>query len=419
LQHKPEYLLSLLLLAGLMLAGCAQKDSSVGSNLAPGLSEALPQEMFLPPQDVRFYRTSVTTGASTLLYLGFDQGYYANTLLKFNPIGSLPDSFLVDSLKVKLVVDSVMIPGTGAMTSSAFLVNYQQPWNEIGTTWDNFNTDSLQLGSSFATLEIPPAAVDSDSVVFTLPAPDSLIRSWASAGSGGKTLQFNNGIYLAAATSQDYLLRFASAEYPTTSHRPKLQMFLQDYDTAVTHGGDPVDTVLYVNAVADAFIAHDSTALTPADSAFIWLGNGAAYRTLMRFNIDSAFTAHYGMAVQRAELILRSDTANALAFDHVNGAYGLPMADTTWLQNPADGATLPVSLPTVSPYVTTTGILSLNVTNLVNDWVIHPGTHHGLMVHSANEYFSVARLPFWGWNAPADSLKPVLRIVYVQGGGGQ
>lgn len=409
-----------MLLTGLVLAGCAQKNSPVGSNLVPGLNDVLPQEMLLPPQDTRFYRTSSVTGSSPYLYLGYNQNYYSNLLLKFNPIGSLPDSFLIDSARIKLVVDSVALAGTEPMTASVYLVNMQQPWTEVGVTWDNFNTDSLQLGSPFAELQIPTWAADSDTVIFTLPSADSLIRAWESAGTGGKTLYYNNGMYLRAATAQNYMLRFVSSEQGTITHRPRLEMFMKDYDTLATHGDTAyVDTMLYTGAIGDAFIAKDSTVLTPADSAFIYLGNGASYRSIMRFAIDDSFAVHYGMAIQRAELVLHADTGNPLNFARITGAYGLPMADSTWLQNPAQAGTLPVSLPGVSPYDSSKASLTLNVTGLVNDWVIHPGTHHGLMVHSANEYYNVARMVFWGDNAPADSLKPILRIVYVQGGVGQ
>ncbi len=392
----------------------------MGSNLAPGLNDILPNEMILPPEDVRIYRTTTTTGVSGYLYLGYNQGYYANSLLRFNPTGALPDSFLVDSLRVRLLLDSLALDGTSPMGASAFMVNQQLTWTEIGVNWDNFNTDSLSQGLSFANIQIPVAASDSDTVRFTLPEPvDSLLRAWLSAGSGGKTLYWNNGIYLQAATDQNYMLRFASAENSNINRRPKLEMFLKNYDTTVTHGGDPVDTVLYLNAASDAFIAKDSTTLTPVDSTFIWMGNGAPYRTIMRFNIDSAFTAHYGVAVQRAELILHADTTNVLAFDHISGAYGLPMADSSWLEDPATAETTPISLPLVSLYDQATGTLALNVTTLVNDWVLHPGTHFGLRVNSSNEYQNVARMPFYGPQMLADSLKPALRIVYIQGGGGQ
>ena len=345
-------------------------------NLAPGLGNILPVEVLLSPEDTRFFRTLTTTGASSVLYLGYNQGYYSNILLKFYPFAAaLPDSFTVDSLRVKLIVDSVALSPGGDMAASAFLVNRERSWYEIGVTWNTFNPDTTQMGASFAAIQIPAVAADSDSVFFSLPSPDSLLRSWVAADSGDTAIHFNNGIYLAASTNQNYMMRFTSSEYTYFTQRPRLEMFLKDYDTTVTHGGDPVDSVFYSSPIGDAFIALDSTTLSPQDSARVWLGNAAAYRTIMRFPIDATFDtiSHYNVAVQRAELIIHYDSTSTLNFDQVSGAYGIPMADTTWLQTPATAPTLAVSLPGLSPYDPATGTLAVNVTLLVNDWIQHRG----------------------------------------------
>jgi hypothetical protein len=404
-----------LVLGTLVIAGCAQKDSPVGSNLAPGLSQALPAEMILPPADTRFYRTSSTTIVSTYLYLGHrDEGYRSNLLVRFNPIASvLPDNFMVDSLRVRMVVDSVTQIPNDSIKASVFLVNREQPWwnQSGGVTWNNFNSDTLQFGPSIGQLQVPATAVSGDTVRFLLSSADSLLRAWLAADSGDTSINHNNGLYFDGALNQDYMVRFSSTDHTSFLRRPQLEMFLTYPDSL----GNTVSGVYYASANSDAFIANDTTPLS-TDIEQVWLGNGAAYRTIMRFAIDDSFAVLPNAIVQRAEVIIRYDAANSLNNGTVAGAYGLPMTDTAWLSNPDSATTGPVSLPGISAFNATTGTLAMNVTALVNDWVQHPGTHQGVMIHSANEYENVARQAFYGFTVDvADTLRPYLRIVYVRG----
>lgn len=401
------YLPLCLFAAGLILSGCAQKDSSVGSDLAPGLNEIYPQEMILDPTASNYYQGATTTGSSPYLYLGQTQGYQADALLKFNPYTALPDSYAVDSLVVKLYLDSVITEGSFPLDVSVLFVNRSQTWSEIGVTWDNL--DSLQLGDPVASFQVPVSPADSDSVSFTLPAPDSLLRAWEWAGSGEKTLHYNNGLYLQSDKTWDHMVRFASAENVTVSRRPRLQMYVAVFDTSDTTGAEPVDTMLFIYAGGDAFIAKDFGVL---DNSRLYLGNSASYRSLLLFNLQGLFPT-YGVGVHRAEVVLHADTSSSFNLGQISGAHPVGMQDTSWISSPETALTEFGISPIVSVYDEENAKLTLNLTEAAYNWIRYPDSNHGFMIMSSNEYFDISRTVFYGVSAP-DSLRPRLRIVYLE-----
>lgn len=392
-----------------LISGCAQKDSAVGSDLAPGLNDVFPQEIWLYSTATHFFSTSVTTGSSPFLYLGHTQGYNADALLKFNPYSSLPDSFQADSLVVKLFLDSLISKEAVEQAVSVYFVNRSQTWNEIGVTWNNL--DSLQLGDPISEFVVSSAAADSDSVSFQLPSPDSLLHAWVSAGSGDKTLHFNNGIYLLSDKNIDFMSRFASAENGSVLLRPKLEMYIRAFEVDTTESGGyaQIDTMLFLYAGADAWIADD---FGDPDPAYLYLGNGAAYRSFLLFDLENLLPA-YGVAVQRAEIVLHADTVNSANLGRISSAFYLAMADTSWIEDPENASTQATS-PVISNYNSTTARLTLNLNEIAYDWIRNPGTNQGVMVKSTNEFYDLSRTVFYGTEAP-DSLRPCLRLVYLVG----
>ena len=412
-------LLPPLLTLALILSGCAQKDSAVGSDLAPGLNDIYPQDTTLYPVAANFYQTQATTGSSPFLYLGHDQGYDADILLKFNPATALPDSYLVDSLVVKLYLDSIITAESASLPVSVLLLNRNYTWYEIGVTWNNLLAnpvyrylplDTAQFGDPIAAFDVSSAAADSDSITFTLPSPDSLLRAWEWVGTtGSKTLHYNNGLYLLSDKSQNFLMRFKSAENTNVARRPKLLMYLSVVDTSDTTGALPQDTVLFIYAGADDFIAQSTTTL---DSSYLYLGNAAACRSLLLFDVEDLFPT-YGVAVQRAEVVLHADTTNALNYGQIASAFFLEMQDSTWLDHPDSALTEPgLAYPVV--FNADAGTLTLNLTDAVYNWIRNPGTNQGMMIKSSAEYYDLSRTVFYGPSAP-DSLRPYLRIVYLEG----
>ncbi len=398
-------LLSLVLL---VLSGCEQKDSSVGSSLAPGLMDEYPQEVILDPVASAFYQAQATTGASPYLYAGLMNDHRADFLVKFEPYYYLPDSFAVDSLIVKLFLDSVLVADSDPLNIDVLFVNKSQVWAEIGITWDNL--DSLELGDPITSIEVPSSAVMGDSVSFSFPAPDSLLRAWASAGSGEKTLHYNNGLYFKADPPSDQMVRFSSSEYGTISVLPRLEMYLTVIDTTDTTGVVEIDTLINAYPISDAFIANDVTGIQ--DSTYLYLGNAVACRSILMYDLDGLFQS-YGVGIHSAEVILHADTTSEYNIDVINGAFTLGMVDTTWKQDPAN-APIGFGVSVVLGYYDREeATLTLNLNDMVYDWIRNPGTNQGFMIKSFDEYLNISRTVFYGINAP-DSLRPRLRIIYVE-----
>ena len=399
-------LLVCILLALLALSGCSQMDSAVGIDLVPGLNDVYPEEKIVYPVASAFYQDLLTTGSSPYLYLGHMQDYDAHVLLKFIPYAALPDSYAVDSLVVKLFLDSVITAGSDPLVIDVIPVNYSQTWAEVGVTWDNL--DSLQLGDSWVSFEVPAAPADSDSFSFSLPAPDSLLHAWESAGSGGKTLHYNNGVYLQTQPPYDHMVRFSSAEYSQLTRRPKLEMYVTVFDTSDTTGAEPVDSMIYLYAGADAFVARYTGQL---DSSCLYIGNAVVYRTILQFDLEGLFPS-YGIGVHRAEFVLHADTTHELNLGQIEAVFHQEMQDLSWQEDPAN-APIKFVTPIFGVYDEEEATLSIVLNQMVFGWINDPASNHGFMIKSASELVDINRTVFYGIDAP-DSLRPCLRLVYIE-----
>jgi hypothetical protein len=412
---KPVLLKTVYLIAALilLLTGCSQKDSTVGSDLVGGLTD--PEEIIVDPSASAFYQTQATTGASPYLFIGFVQDYETRTLLMFSPGGVLPDSYAVDSAYIKLFVDSVFTDDP--IQVEVIPVNEEQEWAEIGVTWDSL--DSLNLGDPITSFEI---TAETDSVAIPLPQPfdpvadsvfaDSLIRAWDAAGSGEKTLFYNHGLLLKAETTTDQMVRFASAENETVERRPTLEMIVTAYDTTDTTGSFPMEDTLSLYAGGDAFIVTDYVGIT--DSTRLYLGNSLAHRSFLYFDLEGLLPT-YGVGIQRAEVTLHADTSHPANIGKIDGSFHLRMEDTTWISNPEEAPIAFGDVPVLSVYDEETATLTMKLTDFVYDWVEDPSSNHGFVIKSYNEYLDLSRTVFYGIDAP-DSLKPKMKILYLIGG---
>ncbi|TKJ40615.1 hypothetical protein CEE37_06525 [candidate division LCP-89 bacterium B3_LCP] len=401
-------------LIGLIWAfsGCQQKDSAVGSDIAPGLNDVFPEEKLLYPSQTATFYELATTGDSDWLYIGRAQGYESHILLKFNPYSALPDSYAIDSFAVKLWADSIIVADpTSPMQVDVSFIDEYQSWAEIGVVWGDLDTANIPPPNT--SFELPGDQLSEDEFQFSLyeydySSQDSLIRAWEWVGSGGKSLYYNSGLYLKSDKTTEHLVRFCSAEHDSVALRPKLEMYITVFDT--TDGG--VDTTYadtsYIYAGADAFIVTDSAVLDPD---FLYLGNAVSYRTILLFDLEGLFPA-WGVGVHRAEVVLHADTTNQFQLGQITGTYNFEMSDTTWITAPE---TAPYELGTYqspSYYDEETAILTLNITDIVYNWIRYPGTNNGFMIRTSAPLEDISRTAFFGTNA-ADSLQPHLSIIYL------
>lgn len=406
-----------LIIAVFLLTGCEQKDSAVGSDLAPGLNDIFPEEVILDPVASAFYYELATTGDSDFLYVGRGQGYEAYSLIRFNPYTAVPDSYLVDSITVSLYLDSVIVPdAVDPMLIEVIPVNYVQTWAEIGVTWDDI--DAAQLPEPVASVEIPAgSSVETEYSFIPYGSDsskrDSLIRAWEEASSGTKTLHYNNGLILKSDKTTDHMVRFRSSEHDSTAQRPALEMFITVIDTTGETDSTYADTVL-LNAISDAFIVQDSAVL---DSTFLYLGNAVAYRNILRFDVDSLISydilPSYGLGVHRAQVTLHADTTSEFNFGQITGTFTFEMSDLSWQEDPL---TAPYEFGTFqSPvfYDEETATLTLNLTDMVYDWIRYPGTNQGFVIRTSAPLADIARTVFYGIDAP-DSLRPRMSIIYLE-----
>lgn len=409
--------LTVLIIAVFLLTGCEQKDSAVGSDLAPGLNDIYPQEVILNPATSAFYYELATTGDSDFLYVGRSQGYEAYSLIRFLPYTAVPDSYWVDSIVVTLYLDSVIVPDpVDPMQIDVIPVNYEQTWAEIGVTWEDI--DASQLPEPVASFEFPPgSSVDSEYNFIPYESDssrqDSLIRAWEAASSGDKTLHYNNGLILKSDKTTEHMVRFRSSEHDSTEQRPALEMFITVIDTTGETDSTYADTVL-LDAISDAFIVQDSAVL---DTSLLYLGNAVGYRSILLFDVDSLISNEilpsYGLGVHRAEVILYADTTHEFNFGQITGTFTFEMSDSSWLETPETAPYEFGSFQSPVYYDEENASLTLNLTDMVYNWIRYPGTNRGFMIRTSAPLTDISRTVFYGIDAP-DSLRPKLSIIYLE-----
>jgi hypothetical protein len=403
---------TLLISSVFLFSGCEQKDSAVGSDLAPGLNDIFPEELILYPSESAFYYELATTGDSDYLYVGRGQEYEAYSLIRFNPHTAVPDSYRIDSINISLYLDSVIVADpVDPMQIDVIPVDYQQTWSEIGVVWDDINLS--QLPEPIASFEFPAGTSVENQYNF-IPyeadssRQDSLVRAWEEASSGTKTLFSNNGLVLKSDKTAEHMIRFKSSEHDSVVQRPALELFITVIDTTGETDSTYADTVL-LYATTDAFLVQDSAVL---DSSYLYLGNAVGYRSILLFDVEGLFPT-FGVGIHRAQVILHADTTNEFNFDVIEGVFTFEMSDSSWLEDPATAPYQFGSFQSPTYFEEETATLTVTLTDEVYNWIRYPGTNRGFMIRTSAPLADISRTVFYGIDAP-EELRPRMNIIYLE-----
>jgi hypothetical protein len=119
------------------------------------------------------------------------------------------------------------------------------------------------------------------------------------------------------------------------------------------------------------------------------------------------------LGLHRAEVILLADTTNEFNFGQITGTFTFEMSDSSWLETPE---TAPYEFGTYQStvyYDEEAATLTLNLTDMVYNWIRYPGTNRGFMIRTSAPLADISRTVFYGIDAP-DSLRPTLSIIYLE-----
>ncbi len=385
------------LLASLLAMGCAQRETSTGSDAA-GLHSDVESTRVRATcaQDTTWY-PRVSNGYGLSLQLGRAGNFEAVCVLRFEPSSVLPDSFRIDSNR--LVLRGVSTSPEGAQGRICISVRrITDPWSEDSVRLDNLPGYQTYPGAGVGGVEVSPEPTDS----LQARLPDSLVTTWAK----GDTL--NWGIWLESQLTDcgDFLREFYSGE-SGLGYAPALYLYGTRYDSTDEGMWEESTLDTFATPADDAYLAWDTQ---PPIEGRTTLTQGISQRLLLYFPLESLVPA-FGASVIHAELSLWTDNLSAANFGNVSLLKHGTLATKSWLTYPDSTVTDQISV--TSSAFDADGRIVFDVTSLVSDWVQQPETNCGFFIVSSAEAQALGRRVFYNRSADDTTVVPELQIWYA------
>lgn len=410
-----------LILSGILISGCALNDGDVGNSIAdPGINGEVTDTTFSPEFYNDYYSIQSNTSGSQSMYLGAYGGFQAKFLIKFSYFPGLPDSFLLDSARIKLTANTYFGDSLAAYPDFNYSVHEltsvlpNDDWYASSVTWDSVvSWDPTPIFESMIS-----QSPDSDTISFTV--PNEIVETWLLAAegpdtSGGDTTTvINYGLIFDYSIDAQFARQFFSTQISDTTLKPQLFLYITTNDslwldsTGVDTTGSDTSLTMTIYCNNDVFITQDTASLAPD---MLYLGRGIAYRSLFRFNVEDYFPV-FGYNIHSAKFTLFVDSENPQAVGDFVSCMTYGLADTTWMNDPLNASLIGI-------YGSSSSIdgdsLVLDFTAFMEDWVPAPESNHGFAVKFSNENYAMARLPVFPADYPDSTKRPYVRIIYSTG----
>ena len=390
--------LLMFLVACLLAAGCAQRETSTGID-ATGLQSGVESTRIRVTcaQDTT-WRPRVSNGFGLSLQCGRAGNFEAVCVLRFEPSSALPDSFRVDSNRLVLRGVATLPAGTEEQASASIRL-ITDPWSE-----DSVRVDNMPNYATYA--ELTQALMSSgatDSVEAEL--PDTLVAQWIS----GDTL--NWGVWveqIRSAIPEDsgFLREFYSGE-SGIGYAPALYLYGARYDTNDQGEWEESSLDTFATPDNDAYLAWDRQ---PPIEGRIAITQGVVQRLLLYFPLENALPA-YGASIIHAEFSLWTDNLSDANFGNVSLLKHGTLGSKSWLACPDSTVTDQISV--TSSAFDADGKVVFDVTLLVSDWVQQPETNYGFFIISSAEAQALGRRVFYNRLANDTTFVPELQIWYA------
>ncbi len=315
------------------------------------------------------YGEHIALGLADNLICGKDGSYEARMIMQFELTDSLADS--LDSLKLVLYNREELTDSLVAF--SIYLVTAS--WNEYQATWmmANSNTRWLKPGGEYDSIAIGQGRFGAESTVVDLYAVRSQLAD--STHYGILLIPEENGF--AAVYSSG-----------NTSKGPKLVLAMNDGEQQLT----PIQDSYFVNSE-----------LGDVPDGQLWVGSGYAYRSYLRFNLDSLPAL---VRITSAELSVRID--NIVAATETLGLEVHRLKEA-WDKKYTEYEVLPVARERFTKEDT---MVVFDIRGLVQGWADDSTTNYGLLITVWPEYDQISRVELY---PAADSARrPRLICSYIE-----
>jgi hypothetical protein len=332
------------------------------------------------PDSSAGYMRYVPLGGASMLYLGRDTSYQSRVIVRF----SLPDTLSLDSItSFQLVLHQ-----SDTLARMSFICRpCSSEWVENGVSW--------QMSDSFNHWMNPGGDFLPDTVATGTMAGDSITIDFRYAGldSAHRATIRNCGIGIFPQDT-GYVAIHSGA---TAAQAPRLR---------VTYTNNGKETKRVISDIADASLID--TIATRSHPLDLLVGSGVAFRTWLRFNLDSIPAE---ATVARADLKLRPEMKYHRADTIVLAVHRLTESFTEKGAN-ARFEALPIGSASYFVPADSDTVITIDIRSLVQLWTSRSDTlrNYGLLINAAPEWSPLFRLriPRSGPNAPRLEIQYVL-----------
>lgn len=382
----------------LSLLGCTQRETDIGSGVIPLEPSGHEGQTIVTATRSAEWDRDLSPGRGSTLQIGEAEQFRVVSAVRFEPSSILPDSFVLDTARVRFRVDRIY-PGRGDAPDLRMLIK------AIPFAW---NEDSLLSGifagrdtfSVIDTILIPTATGAEELIYWTV--PDSVWATWLVEDTA------NFGFLLEAA-NPGVIVGFQTAE-GADSFTVQLEISGTEFPEDSNFAASAWTDTLY--AEDDGYLAED---LSEAQAGRLRVSQGSYRRALLYFPLDSV-TANPLRTVVKAWIHFHADLGapNSLTYTGSNFLYkDASIVDTSWFAV-VDSAKQNFIATTSSTFGTDNIEISFEVTNSLAGMVGDPATNGGYSIQATLESDVVSRQYFHAHDSEVDSLRPRLEIWWVE-----
>lgn len=392
-----KYILLPVLLLSLFIS-CNEDPTSVGSDLIPDGDKLQFKQLDSKDTPLRqssfTFEKNINLGTSSILLLG--KNSYAESVMLLRFFIPFTDSMVTYYKNNKFKIKQVwmeMVPtyklGESTQNFSFSAHQVRSEWSSLGFTKDSLTSlkyDHQDIAS----------AKNLKDTLLTFQVDTKVIEEWLKFRSDSLSAPKNFGLLLKPSDNCQRFLGFNAYGLTDVPYLPLIRVVYEQNSTLI-------DTL-----VANPFMdQHIVTGTLPEPSQYIFLMGGLSLRNFLSFDLS---LLPKDIVINSAKLELSIDTLKT--FD------GTPSSDSIFVKAFKDSLTREYTADSLVVSVLTKkgAIYSGEITWLVQKWAsaIDDYTNQGMELSLSDEERSVARIAIYGSKSIEHTLRPRLKIIYMQ-----
>ena len=389
-------LLPLLFLS--LLVSCNEDPTSVGADLIPDSDKLqfkqLDSKETPVAQSSHFYEANVNLGTSSILMLG--KNSYSESMILLRFFVPFSDSMVTNYKNNKFKIKQVWMEMVPTYKLGDAVQNFNFSVHQVRSEWSSigFNKDSL----AFLNYDHQDVASSKklEDTLLTFNLDTKVVEEWLKYRADTLSAPKNFGLFFKPSADCQRFLGFNAYGLTDIPYLPLIRVEYEQNSTLI-------DTL-----VANPFMdQHIVTGTEPASSQYIFVQGGLSLRSFLSFDISSL---PKDIVINSAKLELSIDTLVT--------ADGTPGSDSIFVKALKDSITKELTADSlvVSVLKRNGSVFSGEITWLVQKWVsaIDDYNNHGVELSLSDEERSLARIAIYGSKSDDISLRPRVKIIYMQ-----